>query len=574
MAGTQLARVLEAMGGEEAKFNKLGVSVRDTAGNLRPFMDVLRDVGKATAGMNNADRMQAFMDIFDIRGARAAATLSQLGGEFDRILATIQGSSGAAAAKAETVLKSFGGQVQILAAKFADLKVALITSMGDAATNVVASLGNILSGITQFIQKNPQLVATVAAVAGGLLALGVATSAGGIALGVMAKGIGLLKAALTIIPALCTPAGIAIAGIGAAVVAAVAVARELSPAFRRETDAIWTAITNMDFASAWEIMNLNFSIALMEMAGSAETTLRSIGGFFQATGAFIGDKLVEGLDRFMGIFGADILTIQGGLEKLGLYFKAAFDWEWAANGLDAAMKEVDARMEKERGRSPTAGARADERAKERQAAADRRQSGMDQAGQGWDATADALREDLDRAHKKLKESTDKQEQTKAVETPAGRPDMGVMPVSAQADGTEAGKRDFGQSLGTFGSGEGLGVGPTLAPLEDAAKQTATNTARSADALDKIASAATGGNAATPASAVGNTAAAASLPQRAAAAQGGMQSAASGGGLGEAFTSAIAKVVDAVNAHAKISESHTPLLSKIAAGVEKGGLAFS
>jgi len=59
MAGTQLARVIESMAAEEGKFNALGVSVRDTTGNLRPFMDVLRDMGKATAGMNNADRLQA-----------------------------------------------------------------------------------------------------------------------------------------------------------------------------------------------------------------------------------------------------------------------------------------------------------------------------------------------------------------------------------------------------------------------------------------------------------------------------------------------------------------------------------
>lgn len=46
------------------------------------------------------------------------------------------------------------------------------------------------------------------------------------------------------------------------------------------------------------------------------------------------------------------------------------------------------------------------------------------------------------------------------------------------------ERDFGPSLGTFGtSGEGIGIGPELSPLEDAAKQTAANTARAANALE-------------------------------------------------------------------------------------------
>lgn len=568
MAGTQLARVLESMADSEDKFNKLGVSVRDANGNLRPFMDVLRDLGAATAGMNNTDRIQAFMDIFDIRGARAAATLSQLGGEFDRILNEVQGSAGAAAGKASQVLQSFGGQVQVLAAKFADLKIAVITSMGQTATSAVTAMGRILEVATQFVQKNPQLVATVAAVAGGLLALGVAATLGGITLGVMAKGIGLLKAGLSIIPALCTPIGIAIMGIAAAVTAATVVARELSPSFRREFDSIWQAVMALDFSTAWELMNINFALALVEMGAFAENTLRQIGGFFAATGSFIGDKLIEGIDRFMGLFGADILTLQAGFEKLSLYFRAAFDWKWAVTGLRGALAEVDKRVEAERAKAGTADDRANSRAQRRQENADARQAAMDNADDGWAGTAAELRAERERIRDKLKPKEEVKSEAKPGATPPAA-DRGVMPIGTSA--VEAATRDFGASMGGFGTGEGMGIGSNLTPLEDAGKRTADNTARTADAVEKIALAVGVDGADT---AVGGAAPMATLPARAAAAQSGAAAAASGATFGDALSTAITQVVEAVNAHAKISESHTGILKTIAENTARGGLAFS
>ena len=573
MAGTQLARVLEAMAGEEAKFNALGVSVRDMSGNLRPFMDVLRDLGDATAGMNNADRIQAFMDIFDIRGARAAATLSQLGGEFGRILGTIQNSSGAAAGKAQQVLQSFGGQVQVLAAKFADLKIAVITSMGTTATAVVQGLGRALEIVTQFIQRNPQLVATVAAVAGGMLALGIAATTASIGLRVIASGMGVLKSVLQIIPALFTPVGLAATTAFAAVAAGVVIARTLSPAFQEETDAIWKAITQMDFGTAWEIMNLNFAIALTQMGQKATSVLGTIKGTFAAAGSFIGDKLTEGLDRFMGLFGADIITLQTGWEKLGIYFRAAFDWKFAANGMKDAIAKAEAEGERQRGKVPTADGRADARAKERQDAANRRQKAMEDGAEGWDQTVEELRKDLERAKAKLDA---KPEEKAAPQTPSGEPriDRGVMPPGAGA-AAEAGKAaGIGQTVGTFSStAEGLGIGPELNKLEQPARETAANTARAAGALEQIAAA----NRMQPADAAGGggVAAGVAAPQAsrvAAAVQSGAASA-DWSGLAKVMETGTKAIVDAINAHAKLTAAGNGTLASIDQKLSTAGAVF-
>jgi TP901 family phage tail tape measure protein len=572
MAGTQLARVLEAMASEEGKFNALGVSVRDSTGNLRPFMDVLRDLGKATAGMNNADRMQAFMDIFDIRGARAAATLSQLGGEFNRILGTIQGSAGAASGKAGQVLQSFGGQVQVLAAKFADLKIAVITSMGQTATSVVAGLGRALEIVTQFIQRNPQLVATVAAVAGGMLALGIAVTTASIALRVMASGLSFLRTALAILPALFTPVGLAAATAFAAVAGGVVIARTLSPAFKAETDAIWKAITQLDFGTAWQIMNLNFSIALMQMSKAASGFLGTIQGTFTSAGSFIGDMLTQGLDRFMGLFGADIITLQNGFERLGIYFRAAFDWKFALTGMSAALKQADEAAKKARERSPTAEGRAADRAAARQRAADGRQTAMDKDAAGWDGAIEELRKDLARAKGRLEEKPAAKDETPPwVAQP--RQDMGVMPPGAAASAAGAAASGIGQTLGSFASSaEGLGIGPELNKLEQPAIQTAANTSRAAAALEQMVAA----NRLEPAAAAGGVAAQVAAPQAgpvAATVRAGVAMA-DWSGIAQIIGEGQKAVVAAIQEHAKLTAAGNGHLARIDQKLSSGGLAFS
>jgi TP901 family phage tail tape measure protein len=568
MAGTQLARVLEAMGSEEAKFNKLGVSVRDAQGNLRPFMDVVRDLGTATAGMNNADRMQAFMDIFDIRGARAAATLSQLGGEFDRILGTIQGSAGAAAGKAGQVLQSFGGQVQVLAAKFADLKIAVITSMGTTATAVVQGLGRALEIVTQFIQRNPQLVATVAAVAGGMLALGIAATTASIGLRVIASGMGVLKSVLQVIPALFTPVGLAATAAFAAVAAGVVVARTLSPAFKAETDAIWKAITQLDFGTAWQIMNLNFSIALMQMSKAASGFLGTIQGTFTSAGAFVGDMLTQGLDRFMGLFGADIITLQNGFERLGIYFRAAFDWKFALTGMGAAIKAADAAAEKARARAPTADARAADRAAARQRAANGRQEAMDKDAAGWDGVIEELRKDLARAKGRLEEKPAAKADAPAWVAQA-REDRGVMPPGMGAAAEAGAAAGIGQTVGTFSStGEGLGIGPELNKLEQPAIQTAANTARAAGALEQMLAA----NRIEPAAAGGGVAAGVVAPLAApvaARAQAGVAQVADAQALFNSLDSRLDALVKVSTEHLAVAKESRTYFGTMVRALEKG-----
>jgi TP901 family phage tail tape measure protein len=114
---------------------------------MRPFIDVLEDLGQKTAGMSNVDKIKLFTDIFEIRGANAAMSLSKMRDKFDEVLGTIQNSSGTASAKAKAVMESFGGAVEQLSSAFKNLQDSVIESMGPIATQAVQGLTRLLGSL-------------------------------------------------------------------------------------------------------------------------------------------------------------------------------------------------------------------------------------------------------------------------------------------------------------------------------------------------------------------------------------------------------------------------------------------
>jgi len=487
LGGTGLARVIESIANEEDKIAALGVSTRDAAGGMRPFMDVLEDLGKKTGNMSNVDKIRLFTDIFEIRGANAALSLSTMRDKFDEVLGTIQNSGGTALGKATAVMGSFGGAVAQLGAQFGVLKVQLIESMGPIATQAVQGFTNLLKVVGEFIGRNGTLVAVVAGGTAALFSLGVASIAAGIALQGLATGLRVIQAILPLIPALFSPIGLSIAAMGAAIAGGVVIARTLSPAFREETDAIMAALMRLDFGAAWQVMNVNLAIALVQMHQSFAQAFDFVKNTVIATSRFIGDMLIEGLDRFMGLFGEDILTMQSAFENLGVYFRAAFDWDFAVNGMSDALKKIEARVEEARKRAPTADARAEQRKQEREKEAQGRNEEIKRRDAGFEDTIKELRKDAARARdrafgktdQKPAEAVDNKGQPVKPKVPAAPPGA-FMPPDETKD-----KKDKGISSASNWSGLGLEVGPEFASLEDEAKRTADATEATAEAVKQL-----------------------------------------------------------------------------------------
>lgn len=606
MAGTALRRLTTISGAAAAELQQIfGVSFLDAAGNVRPLIDSLDDVAKATEGMSSGEKIAKFNQAFGLLGITGATAIGGTVAKTRELTAELYNAGGTAAKTAKDMDAGLGGAMRILISAIEGAALAFGDALAPSLIKLAQGATSAAEVIRNLIRDFPMAAQLAGAAAGGLFGLGVAAIVGGLALQTLARGIGVLRSVLAIIPALCTPVGIAIVGIGAAVATAVAVARELSPAFKRETDAIASAIMALDFSSAWKIMNLNFAIALVEMGGYASEKLAEIQGFFAAAGALIGDKLTEGLDRFMGLFGADIITIQTGVEKLGLYMRAAFDWKFWATGLKGAIAEVEAEAEKQRAKAPTADARAANRTKARDDAARGRQAAIDNDQAGWRGTADELRKELDAVHEGMKKKPAEAEPEKK---PAGQPRAKTVGAPAAggmaAAAAAASGAGIGRTLGTFGDAAGLAIGPELGNLNDSSRQTAENTARMADELEGMGfgqeNGVLGGAAAReealgrgalPAGIdmkLGDGAMAGNIPAsmlagtpafRAAAADAGKAAATVTAAADTTTTSAsvlavLREMVAAVNAHAGLTAAGNKTLGEISTKMERMGSAFS
>jgi hypothetical protein len=206
-----------------------------------------------------------------------------------------------------------------------------------------------------------------------------------------------------------------------------------------------------------------------------------------AASQFIGDMLIEGLDRFMGVFGEDILTMQSGFEKLGLFFRAAFDWDFAINGLTKALNRVDDEVEKARQRSPDADARAADRKKKRDQNAAERGAAAAARDKGFEDTIKALREDDERAKKRARGEMPKPAEEPAKPGQPIKPKLPAAPPGAFMPPPKSeGEKDKGISSAGNWTGIGLAIGPELAKLEDPAQRTADATERTADAVAGLA----------------------------------------------------------------------------------------
>ena len=477
MAGTTLRRLGVITAAEADKLQAIfGVAFKDAAGNARPLVDVLGEVSDATNGLPTAERTEKFAQAFGLLGITGASAIGAVAADTRELNDRLNKAGGTAAATAKAMDAGLGGSLRILLSAIEGVALAFGDALAPAVQTLAQGATKLADVLREFVKNFPLVAQLAAGVTAAVFALGVAAIAGGFAMKVMAAGAGIVTAAFT---ALASPVGLTVALVTAGVAGILAAAYQLSPAFATEADAIMAALGRLDFASAFEVLKLNAAIALTQTVQAFDNAVLAIYNSVAAAGDFIGDKLTEGLDRFMGLFGADILTLQSGLQKLGLYWQAAVDWDFWARGLDAALADVDQKIEAARARAPSADDRAAGRTADRQAAADARQATVDAQNAAYAGTIDELRNELaaarDRANGAVEDAT-------VAETAAATAkENGAKAATAAAATAAAPVGLAGATAGTFGDGRGLGAGPELGPLEE----TAANTAHLADTADAL-----------------------------------------------------------------------------------------
>ena len=145
MAGTALrgaiTRLLNPSNEAQDILTKLGITVLDAEGNMRPLVDIIRDLefGGLTAG--------DAMTLFGQRAGPAMLALIEQGsGALADLTEEMRNSDGVTKDIADTMLDTFGGNVTLLTSMLEDLALSI-------GTILVPFLQQLVENITPVIEK-------------------------------------------------------------------------------------------------------------------------------------------------------------------------------------------------------------------------------------------------------------------------------------------------------------------------------------------------------------------------------------------------------------------------------------
>lgn len=168
-AGTALRNILlrlSAPPSEAAKaFDRLGVSTKDSAGNMRPYEQILKDMDAAMKRLNlgTAEQTELQAAIFGVRAAASGATLQQAAasGQLAEMTDKVTASQGAAATMAETMQSGLGGTLKRLQSAAEGLAIAFGGPLLGPIASVLEGLAAMLSPVAGLMEKFPVLAQLV-----------------------------------------------------------------------------------------------------------------------------------------------------------------------------------------------------------------------------------------------------------------------------------------------------------------------------------------------------------------------------------------------------------------------------
>lgn len=201
-AGTALKRLATTTAADAERLGEIfGQNFVDENGNAFGVVDTLQRINDATKDMGSVERMSKMNDAFSLLGITGASVIGKSGEGIGAILEKIR--AGQAAGSAETTAAAMddntGGSWRMLMSAIEGVSIAIHDSLAPAFRTVTDLVAAGAGKLTEFIDKNKQLVVQiVAGVAAfgafgfGLMAAGTALAAVGFAASGIATGIGLL----------------------------------------------------------------------------------------------------------------------------------------------------------------------------------------------------------------------------------------------------------------------------------------------------------------------------------------------------------------------------------------------
>ncbi|QDV53696.1 phage tail tape measure protein [Gimesia fumaroli] len=169
MAGTDLKNILIAFVKQKSALSKFGVSAADAQGRIRPLLDVMRELGQATNGLSESEKLAFFMETFGKISGKSALILAGLNSEVDTMRGKLANADGAAARMAKVMDDNLGGSFRGLLSAMEGMAISLIEQVSDPLRDVIGWITVASSATSKWMQENQGLVRTVALLSAGLI---------------------------------------------------------------------------------------------------------------------------------------------------------------------------------------------------------------------------------------------------------------------------------------------------------------------------------------------------------------------------------------------------------------------
>ena len=306
-AGTVLrsiyGRLAAPVGPAQKQLEALGVTVKDSTGNLRPLIELLAEMDSKTANMGNADRLAAFKTIFGEEGMTGASELISKGGvgEIAKYVDIIKNSSGKASQVAAIQMSGLKGSLDELSSSIEGIAISFGTLMIPAIKTAAQVLTTLTGGINNLLENHKGLVEILKIGTGIVLGFVAGYKSLAFVVGAYKTAVSILTIAQLALNGamLANPVGLIIGGIAAAGVAVYGVVKN------------WDKIKEY-FANLWEGIKQTFFDALeaikpaINFVGNAAGKLMAVTRVVSESATWVGNKL--GLTEEKADFSANNLT--------------------------------------------------------------------------------------------------------------------------------------------------------------------------------------------------------------------------------------------------------------------------
>ena len=141
------------------KLKELGITVKDSAGNLRPMIELLAEMDSKTANMGNADRLAAFKTIF---GEEAVSGLTELinqagVGGIAKYLDIVKNNTGKASQVASIQMAGVKGAMDELSSAAEGLSITFANLFLPAIKSIANGMKSLTNTLNSFIETHPVL---------------------------------------------------------------------------------------------------------------------------------------------------------------------------------------------------------------------------------------------------------------------------------------------------------------------------------------------------------------------------------------------------------------------------------